>query len=390
MYWPLMQNNITFYDRIKMAKFLLTTNKFTNGLKVKNFETKWSKWLNVKNSLYVCSGSAANLLLLSAIKELYGIKNGDKVLVPACTWATNIAPVIQLGLTPIFCDINLDNFSFDEDNLKYIKKTNPDIKIIFITHLLGILADTKLYKSIFPNALILEDVCESHGVENEKGEKVGGEYLGSTFSFYFGHHITTIEGGMVSTNNDDLYNILRMKRGHGLAREATYDKFKEYAEKNPEISEQFLFITDGYNFRNNEICAILGLSQLNRIDNIIKIRRKNYQKFHSALLQNKNKFYIPEYKVGNSSFCLPLVCRSELCFIELKKILKDKGIEYRPIVSGNILKHPAFKKYKVCTNKNELNVDILHANGLYIGNNQFVKEKNIELLSNIMNDLPQF
>lgn len=387
MYWPLMKNSINFYDRIKMAKFLLFTNKFTNGLKIKKFEEKWSQWLNVKNSLYVSSGSCANLLLIAAIKELYGIKNGEKVLVPACTWSTNIAPVIQLGLVPVFCDINLDNFSFDEDNLIYIKKMHPDIKIIFVTHLLGILANTKIYKSLFPNALIIEDLCESHGLENEKGEKVGGENLGSTFSFYFGHHMTTIEGGMISTNNDELYNLLRMKRSHGLAREAVDKKFKEYSKKNSKISKEFLFMTDGYNFRNNEICAVLGLSQLKRLDKVIKIRKRNYKQFHNIISEKGDKFRIPEYKEGNSSFCLPIICRNKNTTARLRQSLEKNQIEYRPIVSGNILKHPAFKKYKLCTNKTKLNVDVLHENGFYIGNNQFVNKNQINNLKQILNNL---
>ena len=139
--WPLMKNNITIGDRLKLAKFCLFSDKFTNGKKVKEFESKWSKWLGSKYSLYVSSGSTANYLLLSAVKELYDLKNGDKVLVPSCTWVTNIGPVIQLGFTPIFCDINLDNFSFCEKDLEYIAQQHPDIKLIFVTHLIGFSAN---------------------------------------------------------------------------------------------------------------------------------------------------------------------------------------------------------------------------------------------------------
>ena len=120
MYWPLMEETITLKDRLKMAAFILTGSRLTNGPKVRQLEEKWSEWLGVKHSLYVSSGSTANTLLVSSIKEHYGLKDGDKVLVPACTWVTNIAPVIQANLEPIFCDINLDNYSFDEEELKYI------------------------------------------------------------------------------------------------------------------------------------------------------------------------------------------------------------------------------------------------------------------------------
>ena len=234
MYWPLMEETITLKDRLKMAAFILTSSRLTNGPKVRQLEEKWSEWLGVKHSLYVSSGSTANTLLVSSVKEHYGLKDGDKVLVPACTWVTNIAPIIQAGLEPIFCDINLKNYSFDEDELRYVAEQHPDIKAVFITHLIGLSSDVEKVREIFPKALILEDVCESHGVEGPGGKKRGRESIGSTFSFYFGHHITTIEGGMVSTNNSELYQLMRMKRSHGMAREASPELFKQYCKENPD------------------------------------------------------------------------------------------------------------------------------------------------------------
>ena len=258
--WPLMKDNITLSDRLCLSSFSLFSKKYTNGEKVRKFEKKWNDWLGSKYSLYVSSGSTANYLLLAAVKEMYNLNDGDKVLVPSCTWATNIGPVIQLGFTPIFCDINLDNFSFCEQDLEHIAKIHPDIKLIFVTHLIGFSANNERYKNLFPNALILDDVCESHGCKSSDGSKRGSDSLGATFSFYFGHHISTIEGGMISTNNYELYDLMKMKRSHGLAREST--RYAEYVKQYPDISNQFLFITDGYNFRNHEICAVLGLSQL--------------------------------------------------------------------------------------------------------------------------------
>jgi len=156
-------------------------------------------------------------LLLDAVKELY-FKNKKKVkvLVPACTWVTNINPVMQLGMEPIFCDINLDNYSFDLDNAAEIAKKHK-IDIVFTTHLLGLPAPTFSLRSIFPKAIMLEDVCESHGVKDIFGHKVGSRSNGSTFSFYFGHHMSTVEGGMVCTNNLALYDLMRMKRSHGMS-----------------------------------------------------------------------------------------------------------------------------------------------------------------------------
>jgi len=385
MYWPLMEETITLKDRIKMATFLLTSSRLTNGPKVREFEKKWSEWLGVDYSLYVSSGSTANFLLIAAIKELCNLKDGDKVLVPATTWVTNVGPVIQNGLQPIFCDINLDNFSFDIEELKYVATQHPDIKVVFITHLIGLSSDVESIEDIFPNALILEDVCESHGVEDGMENKRGTLSAGSTFSFYFGHHITTVEGGMVCTNNPDLYDLMRMKRSHGMARESDFNKDK-YVKENSDIDPAFLFMTDGYNFRNHEICAVLGLSQLKKIDNNIDIRRKNYRQFYNSILFH-NGIKTPQYQLGNSSFSFPIIPFDENIVPKLKDTFKKNQIEYRPIISGNLLRHPAFKKYQLCTQKEKSNVEILHKNGLYVGNSQFVDRNKVNRLIEILNEV---
>ena len=385
MKWPLMRNNITLGDRFQLAKFVLTSDRFTNGRKVREFESKWSQWLGSKHSLYVSSGSTANLLLLSAVKELYGLKNGDKVLVPSDTWVTNIAPVIQLGFTPIFCDINTDNFSFCEDDLEYISKTHPDIKLIFVTHLIGFPANNNLYKKLFPEALILDDVCESHGCRSSDGSRVGSNSLGATFSFYFGHHISTVEGGMVCTNNDDLYNLLRLKRSHGLARES--DRYDDYVKLYPDISKQFLFVTDGYNFRNHELGAVLGLSQLKRLDSYIERRNNNYQLFINLISKYSHKFKVPVFHSGCSNFCLPLLCKEKEDADKLKRLFDDNGIEHRPIIGGNLLKQPFLSDYSIVSEKSNLTVDFVHYNGVYLGNNQFIGKKEIDLLGNVLEQL---
>jgi len=383
MYWPLMEETITLKDRLKMAAFVLTSSRLTNGPKVREFENKWSQWLGVKHSLYVSSGSTANTLLVSSVKELYGLKDGDKVLVPACTWVTNICPIIQAGLEPIFCDINLKNYSFDEDELKYVAEQHPDIKAVFITHLIGLSSNVEKVKEIFPHALILEDVCESHGVEGPRYKR-GLDGVGSTFSFYFGHHITTIEGGFVCTNNTDLYELMRMKRSHGMAREASPELFKKYSVENPDIDPAFLFMTEGFNLRNHEICAVLGLSQLKKLDKNISIRRKNFIYWWMRVQSAKDRYYLPEYQGGNSSFSFPLIAKGIAITQNLKQVFKSEGIEYRPIISGNLLRHPAFKRFSLCTERENPNVCLLHKNGVYVGNSQFVTEEKIDRLISIM------
>ncbi len=382
--WPLMKNSISFRDRIKLAQFVLTSDKFTQGKQVEKFEKSWSEWLGCKHSLFVTSGSTANFLLISAIIEKYNLQPGDKVLVPACTWVTNINPIIQLGLTPIFCDISLDDYSFDISNLKIIAETNKDIKVVFVTHLLGIPAKVEEYKKIFPNALFIDDVCESHGCLDVNHEKVGQNSLGATFSFYFGHHMSTIEGGMVSTNDSELYDLMKLKRSHGLARVS--DNFDIYAKVYPSIEKSFLFVTDGYNFRNTELGAVLGLSQLKRLDKFIQNRRKSYSKFVEIINSNDN-FYPVVYNKGNSCFCFPFICKNKEIKKRMIELFQDYKIEYRPVVGGNLLRQPYLKDYMIMGKTGNLTVDLIHENGVYIGNNQFVSDKDMELLAKIIGEI---
>lgn len=375
-----MKETITFLDRLKMIKFILTAGKFTNGEKVKEFENRWNKWLGSKYSLFVSSGSTANLLLLAAVKEKYNLKYGDKVLVPACTWVTNVAPVIQLGFTPVFADIDLETFSFDVEKLKAIKNKHKDVKVIFVTHLLGLDAEIEKIQEVFPNALLIEDVCESHGVTDTYGVKRGAESLGATFSFYFGHHMTSVEGGIVSTNNESLYDLMKMKRSHGLARESLhYEKFKTYY---PEIQPEFLFITDGYNFRSTDLNAVLASSQLKNLSNSIEIRKKNFEYFMSFM--PADKFYLPSASDNNSSFCFPVVSKTRRQHIDLMTKLKESEIEFRPVIGGNLLKHPFLVNKGYELNTEISNVDIVHQQGLYLGNNHMIGTEEIDILKDII------
>jgi CDP-6-deoxy-D-xylo-4-hexulose-3-dehydrase len=385
MRWPLMGETITLGDRLKLARFVLTTKKFTSGEKLKQFESQWSQWLGCKHSLYVSSGSTANFLLVAAIIEMYKLQPGDKVLVPACTWVTNVGPIIQLGLVPIFCDVNIKNFSFDLDEAKKIAKKHKDIKMIFVTHLLGFSGQNDELKKIFPKALVIDDVCESHGCTDSNGIRRGADSLGATFSFYFGHHMSTVEGGMISTNNTELYDLMKMKRSHGLARESI--NFVDYTAKYPEIDKQFLFITDGYNFRNHEFGAVLGISQLNRLDNMISIRKRNYKRFTEILLKYPELFYQMEYDETNSSFCLPFICKNKSIMIKMKEIFTKFGIEYRPVVSGNLLRQPFLKNYSLDSDKKISTADIINDQGVYIGNNHFITDKDMDFLESILENI---
>jgi len=374
IFWPLMKDCITADDKSAMIDFINNAGRFTNGPMVKKFEQEWSDWLGCKHSLFVSSGSTANTLLVAAIKEKYNLKEGDRVIVPCMTWVTNVSPIIQLGLEPIFCDVDPHTFSFDIDFLEKISKEFDNIKAVFVSHLFGIAADIDSYKEILPDAVFIEDVCESHGA-TYKGKKCGTLSEGSTFSFYFGHHMTTVEGGFVCTDDDELYNLMKMKRSHGMAREALPEKYEQYKQENPHIHPMFMFMTDGYNLRSMEINAVLGSSQLTRLDDNNKIRRENFSRFISIIEKYPDLFYPKYNEIGNSSFCLPFICKSKYIKKHLEKYLSYVGIETRPLCSGNLLRQPFLSKIPNMPKPWEFpSVEFLHEQGFFIGNNHLITE----------------
>ena len=383
--WPLMGNTITKRDRLRMAWFCLTADRFTASKNVKEFEFAWADWIGSDYALFVSSGSTANTLLVESWKERYKIPDGAKVIVPACTWVTNISPVIQANLQPIFCDINLDDFSFDRDALQALKWKHPDVAAVFVTHLLGYPADTETIAATFPNAHILEDVCESHGAALRGGKMAGTYDIGGTFSFYFGHHMTTIEGGMVVTDRPDLYELMKMKRAHGLARES--NRHVEHCVENPDINPQFLFMTDGFNFRNNELGAVLGKSQLKRLDHMIERRVENYIEWHDIMSHHEDKFLVPNINYDSSNFAFPFIARSNEIYEKLVCALMEYNVEFRPIVSGNLLRQPFLRDRGYGRAEDFPNAEILHERGLYIGNSHFVGEYNLSLLVEVLDSL---
>jgi len=371
-YWPLMKDCITQEDKNEMLQFISKSDRFTNGPHVKEFEEQWSEWLGVKRSLFVSSGSTANFLLLAAIKENYDLKDGDKVIVPAMTWVTNVSPVIQLGFKPIFCDVDKRTFSFDKKALKKIAEEHDDIKLVFVSHLFGVPAEIEAYKEIIPSAIFIEDACESHGAECDSGP-AGTLSAGSTFSFYFGHHMTTVEGGMVSTNNEDLYQLMRAKRSHGMARETHKDYFDHHKQQNPNVHPMFLFITDGYNFRNSEIYAVLGKSQLKRLTEQNDKRKENYERFLEIISEYKQHIYSDLKEAGVSSFCLQFICKGKSIREKLEKALQESGVETRPLCSGNLLRQP-FLLGNGYEPRDFPNAEYLHDNGFFIGNNHLITD----------------
>ena len=312
---------------------------------------------------------------------MYKWNDGDEVIVPSVTWTTTVTPILQLGLKPVFVDINLEDLAVDYNKIN--KLITNKTKAIFVAHLLGFPASIDKLKKIIKNKniIILEDCCETQG-GNINGIKVGNYGLAGTFSFYWGHHMTTVEGGMICTNNKLLYELLLLKRSHGLARELPKESHFNIKKKYPDIDFNFLFLTDGFNVRNTEFQAVLGIEQLKRIDEYIKIRNQNYQSFLNECKNYKN-YLITIDKLGISSFVLPFFFKIKKYKNNFQEIIKDAGIESRPLISGNLLRQPFLSKYFF--NGEFVNSEFIHENAFYIGNNQFVNKTRLHKLFEIMN-----
>ena len=381
--WKLQENILEKSDKARLAEFFNSTDRFTQFNMVKLFEKEWSRWQGCKYSVFVNSGSSADLVMLDAVKEYYNIPDNSEVIVPAVTWTTNVTSVVQTKLKPVFVDINLDDLSFDYGSIEEV--ITDKTRIILITHLIGLPANIAKIKSIAKkyNLIVLEDCCESHGASFE-GKKVGNHGVASTFSFYWGHHMTTVEGGMLCTDIEELNDLFILKRSHGLARELDPLKHDIYRKKYPDVDFNFLFLTHGYNFRNTELHATIGIEQLKHLDRYISIRNTNYARFIKIISIIEEKIY-PRSSQGISSFCLPFIFRNKKDKELLQARLHDHQIETRPVISGNLLRQPCFKAYG---NYSDFpNADVLHKNGFYIGNNQFVNDERLNKLEGILKEV---
>jgi CDP-6-deoxy-D-xylo-4-hexulose-3-dehydrase len=387
--WPLMKNNVLPEDLDRVVELLRQPDPvLTQSVQVRAFEEEWSDWLGVRHSVFVNSGSSANLLTLAALKELYG--PGGEVVVPAITWVSDIAAVLHTGFEPVFVDV--DPHTLGMDNEQVLERLTPRTRAVFLTHVLGYNGLTRhlLDELSRRNVLLLEDACESHGATFE-GRKVGTFGLLSNFSFYYAHHLSTIEGGMVCTNSADLYEVLRMLRGHGLVRELDsssrkHDYIDEYSDLNPD----FIFALPGYNFRGTEIQAVIGRSQLPRLDDNIRQRTEN---LHLFLGQLDPRLYQTDFATeGSSNYAFTLVLRRpdpHLCH-RVMATLRAHGVEFRRGTAGggNQLRQPYLRKllgeeaWRACPR-----ADHVHFYGFYIGNYPSLDRADILGLCDVLNGL---
>ena len=383
--WPLINDNVSIEDRNKLSDFILSNKRLTNGENVKKFEGEWSNWLGVDYSVMVNAGASANFISIAIVKDLLGV---GEVIVPPLGWVSDVSSITQLGMTPVFVDISLESLSITADNIR--KAITPQTKAIVLVHCLGFNGMTEEIIQIAKenNLLLIEDCCESHGA-SFNGKKVGTFGDISVFSFYFGHHITTVEGGMVCTNNEKIYNLSKLFRSHGMTRESSEEIQKEYIEKYPYLNPLFTFAVPGFNMRSTEINAVLGLEQLKRLDSNIEKRKNNLDVWLNNL---DNDIFFTEFDLeGNSNFALPLVIKlkNKKILNQVCEILENEKVEYRlgTAGGGNQSIQPHLEKYDFVVVGELTNIDHIHYYSLYVGNHTELEESEIIKLCKKLNNV---
>jgi len=389
MKFPLMRNNILREDLDAVIEHLKQDDPIlTHGPNVRAFEEEWSKWLGVKYSVFVNSGASANLLSMAIMKIRF--PEGGEIIVPSLTWISDIASVIQNGFTPVFVDIDPYTLGMKDEDV--LSKISSKTRAVFITHVQGFdaLTDKLIAELKKRNIPLIEDVCESHGAKHNN-DKAGSIGWISNFSFYYAHHMSTIEGGMICTNDELVYQQVRMLRSHGMVRESNDQTFREkYINENPELNPDFIFAFPAYNTRNTEIGGILGRSQLKRLDKMVEVRNDNLKTFLNTINVKK---YRTDFKLeGCSNYAFNLILQEpDVDFVKiLMSKMKENGIEFRrgSAGGGNQIRQPYLKS--IVPENHHLNfpnVEHVHFYGFYIGNFPDLKKDEVLDISKILNSI---
>lgn len=380
----------TFFEeqqtKEKLSGFILRSKKLSFGSECEKFEKNFSLWQGRKKTIFVNSGSSANLAIIQALLNLGRIKKGDLIGYSAVTWSTNVMPFLQLGLQPIPIDVELETLNISSQNLLRVLKSTP-LKMLFLTNLLGFCGDLEKIQEICSQKkiILIEDNCESLG-SVYLGKKLGNFGLASTFSFYVGHHLSTIEGGAICTDDEELATMLQIVRAHGWDRNLSFIdqcQLRQEYEINSEFYSRYTFYDLGYNFRPTEINGFLGNLQLKSLNKIVFSREKNFLQLAKVLYQN-NKYYPVKFNHLDlvSNFAFPLICKNEKQRDKLAKKCKNK-VEIRPIVGGDISSQPFFRKYIFNHNFSTVNARLIHDRGLYFANNPELSQKDLQSLINV-------
>jgi len=362
----------------------------TMGKKVKTFESQFRDYVGQKEALMVNSGSSANLLALSALSSPnFGnrIKPGDEIICPAVTWSTSVYPILNVGAKPVLVDVDLNTLNVSPETIE--NAITPRTKAIMAVHLMGNPCQTDKIKQIADKREInlIEDCCEAHGA------KIGNKSVGSfgtcsTFSFFLSHHITTIEGGMVLTNNDTIFDIATAQRAHGWIREMrNADKI---AKEFPDVDKRFLFYETGFNLRPTEIQGAFGIHQMKKLDGFVKIRRNIAKEWNESLNEFKDYLILPEERDGttHSYFAYPITIKENAPFSrkEITEFLESKLIETRPIAGGNLTEQPSAKLYDYRVNGDLSCSKIITKNSFFIGIHTGIKKQQQEFVKDTFNE----
>lgn len=378
----LVKDTIDTDDIDNLIQWLKTYPRLTKGEKTIEFEELWSKWIGCKYSVFVNSGSSANLLMIYALLELFNLRN-KKIVVPSLAWATDLSPVIQLGLEPIIVDINLDNLSVDIEHLKEIFEREKPSALLLVS-VLGLSPEMDKIKDLCEkyDVILLEDNCESQGTKFND-VKLGNFGLMSSFSTYFGHTMSTIEGGMICTNEKEVYDILKQLRSHGWDRDLDIKRQNELRDKwnVDDFSALYTFYVPGFNVRSTDLQATLGIEQLKKVDNMIDIRNKNFNIFKNRL--SEHMWFPKETKNSfTASFCIPIITETPEQKIRIVQSLIQNKIECRPLICGSMGTQPFYKKkYGELILPNANKVDTC---GIYIPNHPKLLVEEINLMCNII------
>ena len=378
----LIQDTIDNQDIDNLIQWLQEYPRLTKGPKTIEFESKWSKWIGSKYSVFVNSGSSANLLMLYALKVLNKMKN-NKVCVPALCWATDLSPVLQFDLQPLLIDCNLDNLSVDLNHLEQMFQTEQP-SVLLLVSVLGLSPDmdsiVELCKKY--DVILLEDNCESQGTKF-KGTKLGNFGLMSSFSTYFGHTMSTIEGGVITTNDEEIYNMLLQLRSHGWDRDLSESKQQEL-RKEWEVSDfsaLYTFYVPGFNLRSTDLQAQLGIQQLLKVDGMINNRFQNFL-YYKSKLEGKTWFPKTFSDEFTSNFAIPVITKSSEDKENLIKELEENNIACRPLISGSMGTQPFYKKLY---GENKLpNCSIIDERGVYVPNHDKMTKEDIDRVCNIL------
>ena len=362
-----------------LCSFIQTADKMSMGDEVLKFETSFASWQQRSYSVMVNSGSSANLVILQSLLNLGRLSKGDRVGVSAVTWATNVMPVIQLGLVPVLIDVNLETLNVSSEEVR-----KHDIRCLFITHLLGFHGDIEAIAEYCKSKdiLLLEDTCESLGTVCD-GKRLGNFGLASSFSTFVGHHMSTIEGGLITTDDAELNQMIRMVRAHGWDRNVTQEQRSELRSK-WDINDfygPYTFYTLGYNVRPMELQGLIGSIQLKHVDAANENRRRSYARVFDSI--DSKDLMLPNQHVP--AFAIPVICSSPELRDEYVKKCREMGIETRPIVAGNMNRQPFFKEY---VTEIPLPVaDKIHTCGFYMPNHPDLTEEEIDYLTSIFTNV---